>query len=232
MPLGRDEVLEGALALLNKEGLDALTMRRLATLLGVRAGAIYWHFADKQALIDAMIEVMLAGLLEPTLTGSWEEQIAELTRRMAAAMLRVRDGARLATLALRPGPSSLQLSEAMMQIIGQSGRSQRETLWTAAVIGYYVLGYVTDVQATEAAKARGLMSVVRGFKKSITRAEYPLIHSIGDTLIEQMLGGRDMEARFEFGLQIVLRGLGGGHAPKRPATRSRPKKRQTPRRRG
>jgi TetR/AcrR family transcriptional regulator, tetracycline repressor protein len=228
MRLGRDEVLEGALALLEKEGLDGLTMRRLAASLGVRAGAIYWHFADKQALVDAMIETMLAGLLEPAPTGTWDEQIAELTRRMAAAMLRVRDGARLATLALRPGPNSLDLSEAMMQIIRKSGRSRRATLWASAVIGYYVLGYVTDLQATEAAKARGLMSVVRGLRKSLARADYPLLHSISDTALAQMLEGRDAQARFEFGLQVILRGLAGADEAKRPPQ----KKRRAPRRRG
>ena len=119
MPLSRDEVLEGALALLDEVGLDALTMRRLAESLGVQAGAIYWHFTDKQALLDAMIDAMLAGLLEPPLTGAWDAQLAELSRRLAAAMLRRRDGARLATQALRPGPNSLELSEAMMQIAAQ-----------------------------------------------------------------------------------------------------------------
>ena len=75
----------------------------------------------------------MTGLLEPPLTGAWDAQLAELTRRMAAAMLRRRDGARLATKALRPGPNSLELSEAMMQILRKSGRSGRATLWAAAV---------------------------------------------------------------------------------------------------
>src|SRR5262249_54018581 len=123
MPLSRDEVLEGALALLNEEGLDALTMRRLANALVVQAAAISWHFADKQALIDAMIEVMLAGLVDPPPKGRWDEQVAELTRRMAAAMLRVRDGARLATMAVRPGPNTLVIAEAIMQTLHKSGRS-------------------------------------------------------------------------------------------------------------
>jgi TetR/AcrR family tetracycline transcriptional repressor len=207
MPLSRDEVLEGALALLDNEGLDALTMRRLAKVLGVQAGAIYWHFADKQALLDAMIEVMLAGLVEPAPKGKWDEQVAELMRRMAAAMLRLRDGARLATLTVRPGPNSLQIAEAVMQALQKSGRSAQATLWAGSVLGYYVLGYVTDLQATEAAKARGLMSAVRGLRDMLDPEQYPVMYGISDTTLKQMIEGRDASARFEFGLQAILRGL-------------------------
>jgi TetR/AcrR family tetracycline transcriptional repressor len=215
MPLGRDEVLQGALALLDEVGLDELTMRRLAKTLGVQAGAIYWHFRDKQALLDAMVEAMFAGLLEPPPTGAWDAQLAELSRRMAAAMLRRRDGARLATQALRPGPNSLELSEAMLQILAKSGRTRRATLWAAAVVGYYVLGYVTDLQATEAAKARGLMSVMRSFRKTLDKKRHPQIFGVSDKQIEQMLTGRDAQERFEFGLQVVLRGLKAAGRPKR-----------------
>ncbi len=76
MPLSREEVIRGALALLDKVGLDALTMRRLAGALDVRAGAIYWHFADRQELEDAMVDAMLADVLAPPLLGPWEQKLA------------------------------------------------------------------------------------------------------------------------------------------------------------
>jgi TetR/AcrR family tetracycline transcriptional repressor len=232
VPLGRDEVVKGALALLDEEGLDALTMRRLAKTLGVQAGAIYWHFADKQALIDAMVEQMLGGLVEPPPEGSWQEQLGELSRRMAAALLAHRDGARLATLALRPGPNGLGLSEAMMAIIRRGVRTSRAALWAGAVIGYYVLGYVVDVQATEAAKARGLVSVVRAFRKKLDKKQFPQLHAISDgTMEEMMLTGRSAQSRFEFGLGVILRGLGEAPPPatpkRRPRRASRPPRRRS-----
>ena len=103
MPLKREEVVDGALELLDRIGLDALTMRRLAGELGVRAGAIYWHFKDKQDLEDAMVDEMFGAVLPLADEGTWQELISELSRRMAAAMLARRDGARLVTRALRPG---------------------------------------------------------------------------------------------------------------------------------
>ena len=221
MALSREDVIDGALTLLDEVGLDELTMRRLAQALDVQAGAIYWHFKNKQALIDAMAESMFVGTLDAPLTGAWDVQIAELSRRMAAAMLRRRDGARLATLALQPGPNGLALSEALFRTVRQRGQSKRATLWAVAVIGYYVLGYVTDVQATEAAKARGLMSVVRSFKKKIDRAQYPEIFGISDQAIQEMMTVRSAKARFEFGLQVIIRGLKAEMKAKARSTRAR-----------
>jgi TetR/AcrR family tetracycline transcriptional repressor len=219
MPLSRDEVITGALALLDEVGLDALSMRRLAQSLGVRAGAIYWHFADRQDLEDAMVEAMLEGLLEPPVTGRWNEQVAELCRRLAAALLARRDGARLAVRALRPGPNGLGLSEALLASLRKGRRSERATLWAVAVVGYYVLGYVTDLQATEAAKARGLVSIARSVARRLDRKRYPHLAEVGGRALEELATGRDSQARFEFGLDVILKGLSA--AARRPRRRRR-----------
>jgi TetR/AcrR family transcriptional regulator, tetracycline repressor protein len=221
MALSREDVVDGALTLLDEVGLDELTMRRLAQALDVQAGAIYWHFKNKQALIDAMTETMFAGALDAPLAGAWDVQIAELSRRMAAAMLRRRDGARLAMSALRPGPNGLALSEALFRTLRRRGKPKRATLWAVAVIGYYVLGYVTDLQATEAAKARGLMSVVRSFRKKLDRSQYPEIYGISDQAIKEMMTAQSARARFEFGLQVIIRGLKAEAKAKSGSTRAR-----------
>jgi TetR/AcrR family tetracycline transcriptional repressor len=206
VPLSRDEVIAGALALLDEAGLDELSMRNLARSLGVQAGAIYWHFKDRQDLEDAMVEALFHGLQEPAPRGRWQEQISELCRRMAAAMLARRDGARLALRALRPGPETLGLAEAMMAILRKAGLPQRETLWLGSVVGYYVIGYVSDVQATEAAKARGLASVLRGVTKKLQRGPYPELRRFSERGLAQMMTTREMQARFEYGLSVILKG--------------------------
>ena len=63
--LHRQDVLDGALAMLDAVGLDQLTTRKLAAHLGVQAGALYWHFANKQALLDAMADRLYEGGLSP-----------------------------------------------------------------------------------------------------------------------------------------------------------------------
>jgi TetR/AcrR family tetracycline transcriptional repressor len=208
MPLRREEVLEGAIRLVDAKGLDALTMRGLAGALGVQAGAIYWHFADKQELCDAMADALFVGMLEPPVVGSWEEQVAELTRRMAACLTRLRDGARLSTMAMNPGPNVLAASEEMLRVVREAGFGKDMTLWATSVISYYVLGYVTDVQAMEAARSRGLKAALRAFERNLDRARYPRLTELttGEGL-EAMVSPRQLRARFEFGLQVILDGI-------------------------
>jgi TetR/AcrR family tetracycline transcriptional repressor len=225
MALSREDVLNGALALLDRVGLDALSMRRLAQALGVQAGAIYWHFSNKQDLEDAMVDAMLGGLVDRPIDGArgrWQAELAELCRRMAAALLARRDGARLAVRALRPGPNGLALSERLLAILGKSGAGAQATLWAAAVVGYYVLGYVTDVQATEAAKGRGLVPIARTLLKRIDRKKYPQISAHGRRALVDLMSATDAQERFEFGLDVLLKGLSGA----RPRKKSRKKARE------
>jgi TetR/AcrR family tetracycline transcriptional repressor len=217
MPLSREEVVQRALGLLDRVGLDALTMRRLARALGVQAGALYWHFANKQALIDAMAEAMLEGLLEPPLVGRWEAQLAELVRRAAATMLRHRDGARTAMLAIRPGPNQLAMAEKLLAILRRAGGTPRTTLWAAAAVGHFLIGYVSDLQVTEEARRSGLVAMSRALRRKLDGRAYPHLAALSDETFEAMVTGRDARARFEFGIEVLVRGL------KAAKTRGRPR---------
>jgi TetR/AcrR family tetracycline transcriptional repressor len=213
MALSRDEVVQGALTLLDKVGLDALTMRRLAEALGVQAGAIYWHFKNKQELVDAMADALMAGLTTPPPTGTWQEQLAELARRMAAALLQRRDAARLASQALKPGPNSLENGELMLRIIASSGRSDKAGIWTASVVGYYILGFVTDMQAqADAVQRRGLLRLVREFRRELDPDAYPELSKFTAKQLADMVKGKQAQERFEYGLQAIVRGLSGATA--------------------
>jgi TetR/AcrR family tetracycline transcriptional repressor len=232
MALDREEVVEGALALLDKVGYEALTMRRLAQALGVQAGAIYWHFKNKQELVDAMADAMMAGLLTVPLEGSWEDQLRELTRRSAAALLKRRDAARLSSQALKPGPNSLEFGEAMLRIIAASGRSSEAALWTASVVGYYLLGFVTDMQAqADAVQRRGLVQLIRDFKKEVDPEAYPELAKFSAKQLSDMVKGKQAQARFEFGLDVIMRGLSGADGQAGVATAAPVRRARRPQRR-
>lgn len=220
--LSRTEVIERALALLDEVGLEALTMRRLASSLGVQAGAIYWHFADKQDLQDAMAEELASGLTEPELDGSWQEKLGELARRLLAALSRHRDGARLLVEAIKPGPKILAVSETMLRILRDAGFEKGPAMSAAGVASNFVIGFAVDLQALEAAKRRGgVLASFRAIKEQIDPAEYPLIAEIDDKMIAKMIGARDIRARFDFGLQVILRGLARSIPPRRARRRTR-----------
>jgi TetR/AcrR family tetracycline transcriptional repressor len=235
MRLSRRDVLHEAMALLDEVGLEGLTMRRLAGRLGVRAGAIYWHFADKQALYDAMAEQMMTTVLRPRLSGRWDARLAELCRRLVAALGRHRDGARLATLALVPGEHGLAVSEALLGVLADGGLGKEATLWAASVLGYYVLGFLIDTQATEEAKARGLAAAMDAAVASVDPRRHPRVAELGLAgKLDELTSERAARVRFAFGLDVILTGLKAvarderRRAPrgrKRPAPRARPRAR-------
>jgi TetR/AcrR family tetracycline transcriptional repressor len=217
--LGRTEVIAGALALLDEVGLEALTMRRLASSLGVQAGTLYWHFADKQDLQDAMAEEIASGVLVPELKGSWQDQLAELSRRLLAALTRHRDGARILVETIKPGPNLLSVSERFLRILRDAGFQKGPAMSAAGVASNFVVGFAVDLEALEAAKRRGgVMASFRSIKERIDPAEYPLIAQVDEKMVAKMIGARDIRARFDFGLQVILRGLEHSIAP-RPARR-------------
>ena len=226
MALSRDEVIEGGLALLEKEGLERLTMRRLAQALGVQAGAIYWHFKDRQDLEDAMVDELMKGATSPPLQGSWDQQVAELIRRLTRGLMSRRHSSQLIPRALKPGPHGLAASEALIKAVRAWGQDEEITMWATSVIGYFVLGYVTDVQATEEAKARGMISIARNMIKKLDKKQFPEITALGEQSFEHMVTARSHQARFEFGLEVMLRGLKAavGSAPKRRRTKRPPKR--------
>jgi TetR/AcrR family tetracycline transcriptional repressor len=222
MPLSRDEVIQGALDLLEEHGMEGLTMRRLAKALGVQAGAIYWHFKDRQDLEDAMADDLLKGVTEPKPTGRWDQQVAELTRRITRGLMARRHSAQLIQRALKPGPHGLAASEALIHAVRAWRQDEEITMWATSVIGYFVLGYVTDVQATEEAKARGMVSIARDMIKKLDKKAFPEITALGEQSFEHMMTTRSHQTRFDFGLEVMLRGL-------KAAARSAPKRRRTKR---
>ncbi|MFT4219804.1 MAG: TetR family transcriptional regulator [Microbacterium sp.] len=73
----RGDVVAGGLELLDADGLEALTTRKLAAHLGLQAGSLYWHFPSKQALLEAMADELIAGVGAPSAGGAWDQTMAE-----------------------------------------------------------------------------------------------------------------------------------------------------------
>lgn len=124
--LDQARTVEAALALLDEVGLDALTMRRLAEAMDVRAGALYRYFATKHELLTAMAEVLLADCLDrPLASPDWSERLAELARRMRTALLGRRDGARVYAGTYSTGSHTLGFADTLVGVLREAGFSPR-----------------------------------------------------------------------------------------------------------
>lgn len=185
MQLHRNDVLDGAVAILDEYGLADLTMRRLAGSLNVRPGALYWHFPNKQALLGAVADRILARLDRPVVATEWDAQLIELAHRLRDALLSHRDGAELVSATYASRLTTSQAREKFVAATIRAGLTRDRAELAAYTLLYYVLGQTVDEQSRMQMDSVG----------ALTDDASPLLES------------PDATARFDFGLQLFVGGV-------------------------
>jgi TetR/AcrR family tetracycline transcriptional repressor len=148
MVLRRADVVAAALDLLDEEGLDGLTMRRLGASLNVQGGALYRHFPSKEALLDAMAEQLMSGVSGPLPAHlPWIEQLAALAGRVHEALLSRRDGARVVAGTYVAAPNTMGAGARAIEVLCDVGFPPDEAGWITFACFYYVLGHTIEEQA-------------------------------------------------------------------------------------
>jgi TetR/AcrR family transcriptional regulator, tetracycline repressor protein len=183
--LHRSDVVAKAAEILDNYGIADLTMRRLARELSVSPGALYWHFADKQELLGAVADQLLASAAEVAVTGAWPDRIMALCSALRDALLSATDGAELVSASFSAGRST-QLSrivESLTAACADSGLTAEDAGLAARTIVYYVLGFTADEQSRMQWDAAGA-------------------NLDGDSIWTENAGGR-----FAFGLGLLIGGL-------------------------
>jgi TetR/AcrR family tetracycline transcriptional repressor len=143
--LSRDTVTERALAMADAEGIEALTIRRLATDLGVTPMALYWHFADKERLLDGMAELVLSQVKLPVDDESrpWDQRLREVLDQLLgvlAAHPSVTDVVKTRILQSEPG---LELTERVLGLLRGAGFSPEQSAQQAVYALLFIVGLVT-----------------------------------------------------------------------------------------
>ena len=208
-PLSREAIVDAALRVLDREGAAGLSMRRVADELGTGPASLYWHVANKDALIDLIVD-RVAGevpLPEPE-PDRWQEQLRDW-------LLGVRDvfgrhpGVAALTLGRIPtGPNVVRWAEWTLALMRGAGIPDRIAAFAGDLLGLYLgaTGYEAalpdDVTDRRAALARGDGGEVRDYFASLPADQFPNVLA---TLDELFSGGPD--ERFELGLDVILRGL-------------------------
>lgn len=202
MVLRRADVVEAALEMLDAEGLDGLTMRKLSAALNVQGGALYRHFPSKEALLDAMAEQLMVGVGAPLPAQMpWQEQCTELARRLRTALLSRRDGARVVAGTYTPAPNSMTAGARSIEALCAAGFPPDQAAWITFAFFYYVLGHMIEEQ--------GQARLEPGDDW------YARLSAAGDTPAEpfatamRALVTADPAQRFWFGIKIFLNGVAG-----------------------
>jgi len=204
--LERESVVRAALKLLNEVGFSGLTLRKLADRLEVKASALYWHFENKQDLIDAMAEQIILSDFKHVRSTSigWRELLAMVARTHRRALSHYRDGAQiLAHASLRQG-SMLEGMEQLFQTLEMQGFSAELALASFLTIIRYNLGCVFEDQTDPLTR----MAVDRTERWESVVGAYPRLSQTLTTALSNEVTRTDH--MFEFGLTIILNGIAHG----------------------
>ncbi|MGB3371560.1 MAG: TetR/AcrR family transcriptional regulator C-terminal domain-containing protein [Rhodococcus sp. (in: high G+C Gram-positive bacteria)] len=185
MQLRRADVLEGAISILDEYGLGDLTMRRVATSLHVQPGALYWHFKDKQTLLGAIADSLLADVDAPTEQENWDGQLRELAHRLRDRLLSHRDGAELVAATYASRMVTNRIRERIAAVGIRAGLSRDESELTADTLLYYILGHTVDEQA---------------------RMQMDSVGALADGT-SPLFEKPDPTSRFDFGLALLVDGV-------------------------
>jgi AcrR family transcriptional regulator len=197
-PLSRRRVLEEAVRFVDREGLEALTMRKLGAELGVEAMSLYNHVPNKSALLDGMVEVLLGELEVPPENHGWEERIREgyrAFRRLAHEHPNV-----FPLLVNRP-PDTMDgvwLVEEFLKTLEEVGFGKETALHVFRALSSYTFGYAM-------AEIRGFALEPDGSRLGAHRLspeEFPRLCEL-----RPQLENVDHDAEFEFGLDLILSSL-------------------------
>lgn len=208
MKIQRETVIAAALDLLDEVGIDGLTMRRLAQKLDIKAASIYWHFTNKQALMDGMADALMEGvarkeLAGPALSPSWLVAVSATAHDIRHALLKRRDGARVYAGTYVTTDNVFRVAEALIAPLCEAGASTRLASWGAFSILYYVTGFVTEEQPLLHLKAESAnIERQREQFTALAACRYPHALAAMDDLFDM-----DFDARFELGLDLLITGL-------------------------
>src|SRR5262245_29574907 len=150
MALDRQTVVRAALKLLNEVGMEGLTLRRLAASLEVQAPALYWHFKNKQELLDEMATAVLAETLaaaNPTEGLHWRDFAAEYARGLRRMLLRYRDGAKAFSGTYLTDAAMFAAMEGALRRFVDAGFSLRDAARGLGALYSYTVGFAIEEQA-------------------------------------------------------------------------------------
>lgn len=199
-PLTRDQIIRTAIELIDRNGLEEASMRRLAKALGVMPMALYYHFKDKGALLHAIIDAVFSECaLDPG--GSWIERLRSLCRSLRGVARRHPAIFMAAMVHEEHVDSDFVIAEAFLDALASGGLPADRAVRGYNTLVTYVSGFAVDEIA-------GMLLMFEGAEEALDtlpRERFPQLHAHRTYLTDV-----DPDAEFEYGLAVLLEGIGAG----------------------
>jgi AcrR family transcriptional regulator len=206
-PLTAGRIVATAIEILDREGLDAVTTRRVAEALGTGSASLYAHVASRDELVELMVDRIAADITVPEPDPArWQDQLRAYAHHAQQVWASHADIARASLATIPTGPERLRVVESLLAILRAAGFSDQVAAWSVDRLQIYIDADVFEGSLYAARIKQGFdvdehIGTVRDYFRRLPADRFPLVSSMADTI---MAGG---EQRFEFGLDLILAGL-------------------------
>ena len=214
LPLSKERVMQAAITVADKGGIESLTMRKLAEELGVEAMSLYYHVANKEAVLDGVVEALM-GEIEEELDGfgvpaeltSWKTVMRERILSARTVMLRHPWAPGVFETRTRMGPTIIMYFEGLLGIMREGGFSYDLAHHAMHAVGSRAIGFSQELFKPDSAEADE--DAQEMFEHMMDQLPYlagmmmEIAHNDPDTT----LGWCDDQREFEFTLDLILDGL-------------------------
>ncbi len=202
-PLTRDVVLGAAVRFADERGIEALSMRKLAETLGVEAMSLYNHVANKDDVLDGMVEIVVGEIDVPAIGADWKAAMRQRAISAYEMLLRHPWASMLMVSRINVGPAMLRYIDATIGCLRQAGFSyaMADHAWNAVdshIYGFTLLKLNFPLVPSEYAEA------AKHFLPNLPADRYPYMRTL---TLEVIDGSHTGLHDFEFGLELILDGL-------------------------
>ena len=204
LPLNRDRVLAAAVEIADERGVGAVTMREVASRLGVEAMSLYNHVANKDDILDGMVDLVIEQVDLPSDVDGWRE--AMRCRAVSARQVFGRHPWVPLLLDSRKssGPSRLLYLDWVLGQLMTAGFSLDDAARAFSLLDSYIYGFGIQQFNIAADGDASPEEMAEMFRAAIPAEKYPYLHRMASHAMET---GYDAEADFDFGLELILDGL-------------------------
>jgi len=204
LPLSRDRILQAALELVDQGGIESLTMRKLGQALGFEAMSLYNHVANKDDVLDGILDLVLGESEPPSPGGDWDAAIRTSAISVHEALRRHPWSC---TLLMSPGrvrPTRLRYMDLLLGRLREAGFSAETTYHAYHVLDGHIFGF-SLWETSHTYTAEEASNFAAKFEQTITAAAYPYLHEHAQQHFSE--GPHGEVHAFEFGLDLILDGL-------------------------
>jgi AcrR family transcriptional regulator len=205
-PLSRERVLKAALELADGGGFHSLSMRKVAAKLKVEAMSLYNHVANKEDLIDGLVDIVFSEIEVPE-PGSVDWRTAMRSRALSvrAALQRHRWAVGLMEGRMSPGPANIANHNAVMGCLREGGFEFRDAVHAYSVMDAYIYGFALQERGLPFDTPEETAKVMRKQRDNVpSMDDYPYLV---ETAAELEKAGYDYDVEFLFGLDLILDGI-------------------------